>query len=89
MTVKVKLKYCRESVKYISNATYDQFMKDERTVVFSVFNLSQAGQLVDRLSTRLLEKNSHIQWRAIKGFRNRLIHEYEEIDYMICWDVLN
>jgi uncharacterized protein with HEPN domain len=64
-------------------------MKDERTVVFSVFNLSQAGQLVDRLSTRLLEKNSHIQWRAIKGFRNRLIHEYEEIDYMICWDVLN
>ena len=34
------------------------------------------------------QKYPHIQWRAIAGMRDRLIHGYFGIDYDIVWDVV-
>ncbi|RMH00521.1 MAG: DUF86 domain-containing protein, partial [Chloroflexi bacterium] len=34
------------------------------------------------------QKYPHIQWRAMAGMRDRLIHGYFGIDYDIVWDVV-
>ena len=36
----------------------------------------------------LRDEYPQIQWRAISGMRDRLIHGYFGIDYDIVWDVL-
>ena len=37
---------------------------------------------------RLKEKYGHVEWRAITGMRDRLIHGYFGVDYDIVWDVV-
>lgn len=32
--------------------------------------------------------NSEIQWNRIRGFRNRIVHDYFGIDYEIVWTII-
>ncbi len=36
----------------------------------------------------LKERYSHLEWRAMAGMRDRLIHGYFGVDYDIVWDVV-
>lgn len=42
--------------------------------------LGQIGGQAKKLSYTLTDKYSNISWQKIKGFRNRIIHEYIGID---------
>lgn len=46
-------------------------------------SLEQMGEMLaaGRLSEELKEKYSFIPWRAIKGYRNMGVHEYNNIDW--------
>ena len=52
-------------------------------------NLSQIGELAGRLDTDFVEENNKIPRRKIRGMRNRIVHDYEGIQLIIVWDVLN
>ena len=32
--------------------------------------------------------NPEIEWKRLRGFRNRIIHEYFGIDYEIVWSII-
>lgn len=46
------------------------------------------GEATKQLPSELLSAYPQIEWRAIAGMRDRLIHSYFGIDYDIVWDVL-
>lgn len=46
------------------------------------------GEAVKRLPDRIRQKYGAVEWRAIAGMRDRLIHNYFGIDYDIVWDVV-
>jgi uncharacterized protein with HEPN domain len=33
-------------------------------------------------------KNPEISWNHLRGFRNRIVHEYFGIDYEIVWEII-
>lgn len=43
---------------------------------------------VKQLLDELRQKYNAIEWRAMAGMRNRLIHNYFGVDYNIVWDVV-
>jgi uncharacterized protein with HEPN domain len=32
--------------------------------------------------------NPEIEWKRIRGFRNRIVHDYFGIDYEIVWNII-
>ena len=44
------------------------------------------GEAVKRLSSEFRLKHPDIPWSSIAGMRNRLIHDYDEIDLEQVWD---
>lgn len=46
-------------------------------------SLEQMGEMlaVGRISEELQERYNYIPWRAIKGYRNMGVHEYDRIDW--------
>ena len=84
------IKYCYDAIKYAENVSYEQFVKDERSLVFSVFSLSQLGELVTLLNKDVMNKYSkEIPWKAIKSVRNRIVHNYDGVQYKIIWNILS
>ena len=46
------------------------------------------GEATKKVPDELKQKYPQIEWRAIAGMRDRLIHGYFGVDYDIVWDVV-
>jgi len=60
-------------------------MRDETLFVRSLEIIGEASK---KIPDDFKQKYSHLEWRAIAGMRNRLIHGYFGVDYSIVWDVV-
>jgi uncharacterized protein with HEPN domain len=50
-------------------------------------NFEIIGEAANRLPEEFKEKYQHIDWHRIRGFRNRIVHDYFGIDYQIVWQI--
>ena len=66
----------------------DKFLQDKTLQRAFVRSLEVIGEATKNVSAELRYKYSHIDWRAIAGMRDRLIHHYFGVDYDIVWDAV-
>ncbi|MEO6613760.1 MAG: DUF86 domain-containing protein [Chitinophagaceae bacterium] len=74
-------------MKYTEGLTYEQFILDSKTVDAVIRNFEIIGEAANRLSEEFKDKYPDIEWHRIRGFRNRIIHDYSGIDYEIVWQI--
>ncbi len=53
-----------------------------------VFNLSQIGELVNKLDKDFEDKHPSIPWRVMCGLRNQIVHDYESVNLVLIWDIV-
>ncbi len=68
---------------YTNNLSFESFIADDKTVDAVVRNFEIIGEAATRLPEDFREKFPDIDWHRIRGFRNRIIHDYIGIDYEI------
>jgi uncharacterized protein with HEPN domain len=71
-----------------SSLTFDDFIESPILKKASERSVSIIGEASKKISSDFKNQNSNIQWNAIAGTRNRLIHDYLGVDYEILWDVI-
>ncbi len=90
-----ELKYLRhieDEVLYllaqVQALTKDQFKQDPTLQRAFVRSLEIVGEATKRVSLESRQKYPDIQWRAMAGMRDRLIHDYIGVDYDLVWSVV-
>lgn len=78
---------CKKIVSYTQDFTFDQFCADDKTVDAVIRNFEIIGEAANRLPDEFKEKHDSIDWHRIRGFRNRIVHDYFGIDYSIVWQI--
>jgi uncharacterized protein with HEPN domain len=68
--------------------TRDKFFNDETLKRAFVRSIEIIGEATKKLSDELKQNYPNIEWKAIAGMHDRLIHDYFGIDYEIVWDVV-
>ena len=53
-----------------------------------MFRIIQVGENVGRLSERFKKDNEGIPWMAIKGMRNRIVHDYGGTKLTMVFDTV-
>ena len=53
-----------------------------------VFNLSQIGELANKLSAEFTDLHPEIQWQGLYGLRNRIVHDYDGINRLLIWEIV-
>lgn len=73
---------------FISGINYNGFEKDQLIQSAVVRELEIIGEAAKRLSEEFKNKYKQINWLEIVGMRNKLIHDYFEVDWEIVWKTL-
>ncbi len=82
------LKYISKILEYTKDTDYDEFIKNSILVEACVFNLSQVGELANKIDKDFQESNSTIPWRVLYGLRNKIVHDYEGVNLVLIWDII-
>ena len=82
------LKYISKIIDYTKDTEYEDFVNNTILVEACVFNLSQIGELANKIDKEFEEKNSSIPWRVMYGLRNKIVHDYEGVNLILIWDIV-
>jgi uncharacterized protein with HEPN domain len=75
-------------IKHTQNITREELEKDEVLLDSIMFRFIQISELIKKLTYEFRIKNSTIPWKNIIGLKNKMIHEYGNIDLDIIYSTL-
>ena len=80
------LKLIRKNTENVSKAELEK-----NTVLCDsvLFRIIQVSENTSRLSDQFKAERPDIPWRAIKGMRNRIVHNYGEVDIEIVYSTVH
>jgi uncharacterized protein with HEPN domain len=85
------LRHILDETEYLTrqtrNLTRERFMRDETLQRAFVRSIEIIGEATKQIPDDFKEKYRHLEWRAMAGMRDKLVHEYFGVDYDIVWDV--
>lgn len=81
------IRACNLIIQFCKNLDKATFLTDEKTQSSVLYQIVIIGECVNQLSPDFIQSYSQIPFNAIRGMRNRVVHEYKEIDVDILWEV--
>ena len=72
-------------LNYVSDVAEQEFNTNVQLQDSVIRRLTVIGEAAGRLSHETRDAISTVEWHKIKGMRNRLIHEYDEVDIDLVW----
>jgi len=80
--------YIDDIIQYSLGFDSTSFLQDKKTMSACAFGILQIGELSKELSDEVQDQNPIIPWKSIRGMRNRIAHDYVNIDSMVLWDTV-
>jgi uncharacterized protein with HEPN domain len=88
----VFLKHIIYSIESIDNYTKDKseqdFIESPETQDAAMRRLAVIGEAAKNIPSVLREKHKKIDWKAIIGLKNILVHEYFGVDIGVIWHIV-
>ena len=81
------LESAQKILDYTAGQSFEDFTEDSKTVDAVIRNFEIIGEAANRLPADFKNEHSKIDWQRIRGFRNRIVHDYFGIDYSIVWQI--
>ena len=82
----------QQSLDYVEGWTKDDFLADKRTQQAVILNLIILGEAATKLMDHypdVCAAHPKIEWRSIRGMRNRIAHGYYDIDMDVVWETVS
>lgn len=78
----------RKNNVYTEGISKEEFLKDDKTIDAVIRNFEIIGEAANRMPEEVRDRFNQIDWHRIRGFRNRIVHDYMGVDLNIVWKIL-
>ena len=75
-------------IEHTKGKTSDEIEANPLLMDSIMFRLVQIAENGEKLTNTFKELHKGIKWKAIKGMRNRIVHDYGFIDMTIIYDTI-
>lgn len=86
------IRHIQDEIDYLMgqsrNLDKEAFMHNETLKRAFVRSIEIIGEASKKVSSELKKRYPDIEWKAIAGMRDKLVHDYFGVDHDIIWDVV-
>lgn len=79
--------FCEKVIAFTADVKYESFCNDEKLQLATVKLIENIGEASKRLSSRTRENYPDVDWKKAMAMRDRLVHNYMDVDLAIVFDV--
>lgn len=79
---------CRLLEDFKKGLSFEAFKTDLKSQSAILHQLLVLGEATKRLSQDFKNTHPELPWRSMAGMRDKLIHAYDQIDYLMVWNTL-
>jgi len=76
------------AISFVTNIEYEDFIKNDEKIYTVVRAIEIIGEAANKIPQNFRQKYNYIPWNDIVGMRNKIVHEYFEIDLNIVWNTV-
>jgi uncharacterized protein with HEPN domain len=73
---------------YTAQCSKDEFVENVQLQDSVIRRLLVIAEAARRVSEATRQTLPNVSWQEINGMRNRLVHEYDDVNLNIVWDVV-
>lgn len=73
---------------YVHALTEDDFYNDRKTKDAVVRNFEIIGEASKQVTPAYKANHPEVEWREVADLRNKIIHEYFGLDYVLLWEII-
>ncbi|MCI0333054.1 MAG: DUF86 domain-containing protein [Planctomycetes bacterium] len=74
--------------EFVAGMTKEEFVSDEKTYSAVLLKLMVIGEAIKRLAPDFRQAHSDVKWKEYAGFRDILIHQYDDVNLETVWDIV-
>ena len=71
--------------QFTTGMTFEEFMGDDKTIFAIVRALEIVGEATKHIPAAIRTRHPDLPWRNMAGMRDKLIHDYLDVDLDIVW----
>ncbi len=88
LLIKDMVEHIENIFEFVKNDSYEDFVQNKMKLLAVVRCFEVIGEASAMVSNETKTANPLIEWREIKDFRNKLIHDYFGVDYETVWQII-
>lgn len=80
-----------DALSFVEGLAKEEFLDDKRTqqaVIMSLIIIGEAATKVMDAYADFTQAHPEVQWRGMRGMRNRIAHGYFEINLEVVWQTV-
>ncbi|MEO1290479.1 MAG: HepT-like ribonuclease domain-containing protein [Chloroflexota bacterium] len=77
------------AIKFADGKSRDDLHKENELLGFAIVRaIEVVGEAASKIDLDVRKEHARIEWRNMIGMRNRIVHDYGNVDYDIVWQVV-
>jgi len=74
--------------RYTSGISRKELSDNDEKLSAILYQITIIGEATKRLSASFRQRHADIPWREMAGMRDIIVHEYDQLDFEVVWDVV-
>lgn len=79
--------FCGKIIGFVSDVDFEKFVEDEKLHLAVVKLIENIGEASKRITPESKNKYPKVNWKKAMAMRDRLVHDYMDVDLAIVFDV--
>jgi len=75
-------------LRYTEGISKSELERNDEKISAILYQITIIGEATKRLSPEIRQQYPEIPWREMAGMRDVIIHEYDQLDFDVVWDVV-
>jgi uncharacterized protein with HEPN domain len=74
-------------LRYVNGVSRSDLEANDEKLSAILYQITIIGEATKRLSNEFRIRHPEIPWREMAGMRDVIVHEYDQLDFDVIWDV--